>query len=397
MSAPWFDAPAPLLPDILALHGRWLGNKPAIICDDETLSWRALCDALCRFANGLHAAGLKPGDRVAVLMDNTPEMMVALFGIIQAGCVTVPLNLMVADEALAVMVRDADAIGVVASASQAPRLETLRREALSEEWPLGTGPWLCHGKTPEGWADFRTWLAGQSAEVPSVTLDDGDECNIIYSSGTTGKPKGIVHTHRRRLDWFRDLALALRYDRATVNLCAIGLFSNISWAGMGCTLLCGGTVVIMRQFDADQWLTAVARHGVTHSAMVPVQFQRILGSPAFGDADLASIKSLMCCGSPLEAELKARILETLNPQLVELYGLTEGLITTLEPEDAADRLASVGKPLVGIDLLILDDQDTPCPPGTPGEIVGRGPHLLSLIHISEPTRPRLVSRMPSSA
>ena len=133
----------------------------------------------------------------------------------------------------------------------------------------------------------------------------------------------------------------------------------------------------MPTFEAAAWLEAVERHRITHSSMVPVQFERILSAPRFEAADLGSIKSLMCCGSPLSAGLKARIMERLSPQLVELYGLTEGLITTLDPEDAKQRLASVGKPLMGTDLLILDKDDRPCSPGTPGEIVGRGRHLMT--------------------
>ncbi|MEE4174793.1 MAG: AMP-binding protein [Xanthomonadales bacterium] len=377
MSAPWFDAPAPLLPEVLDLNGRWMGCKPAVICDDKTLSWREFHRQLCQVANGLRDDGLQTGDRVAVLMDNSPDMLVILFGIIVAGGVTVPLNPLVADPGLANMIRDAGAIAVFASEAQAPRLEPQRAE------PGNVRHWYATGGGEAGWTSYDDWRATQSGGAPAVPLRDEDECNIIYSSGTTGQPKGIVHTHRRRLDWFYDLAIALRYDRASVNLCSIGLFSNISWAGMGCTLLTGGTVVIMRSFDAEDWLATVEARGVTHSAMVPVQFQRILSSPSFAETDLGTIKSLMCCGSPLGTDLKQAIMARLSPQLVELYGLTEGLITTLEPEDAVDRLSSVGKPLMGIDLLILDENDQPCAAGEAGEIVGRGRHLMAGYHERE--------------
>jgi len=103
-----------------------------------------------------------------------------------------------------------------------------------------------------------------------------------------------------------------------------------------------------------------------------VQFQRLLEHPDFDHYDVSSIKSLMCCGSPLHVALKQEIMRRLAPQLVELYGLTEGLITTLDPEDAVERPASVGRPLMGTELKILDDDDRECPTGVPGEIVGRG-------------------------
>jgi len=375
----WFDAPAPLLPEVLALNGRWLGRKPAVVCGDETVDWATFHEQLCRVANGLRAGGLEPGDRVAVLMSNGIEMLVSLFGIIVAGGVTVPLNTLVSDRGLRSMIEDAGAAAVIATGDQAGRLEELRRDSGER----GPAQWICAGGPPAGWSDWRAWVAQQPTQDPSTPLADEDECNIIYSSGTTGRPKGIVHTHRRRLDWFYDLAIALRYDRASVNLCSIGLYSNISWAGMGCTLLAGGTVVIMPAFDAGAWLEQVAKHRVTHSAMVPVQFQRILDDAGFDAADVSSIKSLMCCGSPLAAPLKRRIMERLAPQLVELYGLTEGVITTLEPEDAKDRLSSVGKPLMGTDLVILDDEDRPCPHGVAGEIAGRGRILMAGYHDRE--------------
>ncbi len=374
MSAPWFNAPAPLLPDVLALNGRWCGDKPAIICDETVLSWRAFHQQVCQVANGLRADGLETGDRVAVLMSSCTEMMVSLFGILCAGGVAVPLNVMVSEDGLVTMMKDARARALIVTGDHAGRLQD-RLDQLP-----GLRARYCCGASTRDWTDFSAWREAQAISAPGIELQDESECNIIYSSGTTGQPKGIVHTHRRRLDWFYDLCIALRIHRASVNLCSIGLFSNISWASMGCMALTGSTLVIMREFSAAQWLALVSRHRVTVTAMVPVQFQRILDDPAFADADLASIESLMCCGSPLTGDLKRGIMARISPRLIELYGLTEGLITTLEPEEAAGRLASVGKPLMGTDLLILDEQDRPCPPGEAGEIVGRGRILMAGYH-----------------
>jgi long-chain acyl-CoA synthetase len=379
MSSVWFDAPAPLLPDLIALNGRWLGDKPAVICDNEVISWAEFDRRTAQLANGLLGMGLGAGSRAAVLMSNSAEMMVVMWGIIRAGGVAVPLNVSVTDAGIEAMIRDSASTFVFASHDHARRLESLRLASTG----TASGGWFvagCDDGAAAGWIGLAPWLAAQESSDPAVALHDDDECNIIYSSGTTGLPKGIVHTHRRRLDWFYDLALALRYDRAAVTLCSLGLFSNISWVAMGCTFVTGGTVVVMRGFSAAGWLREVEHRGVTNAAMVPVQFQRIMEDPSFDKHDVSSIKCLMCCGSPLTGELKADVMQRLNPWLVELYGLTEGPCTTLEPEDAEGRLSSVGKPLPGTDILILDDEDRPCPPNVPGEIVGRGRMLMAGYH-----------------
>ena len=355
---PWFDAPAPLLPEILALHGRWLGDKPALIGVDETISWATLSRRLEQVANGLIADGLQPGQRVAVLMSNSVAMVEILFGVIRAGGVVVPLNTLVSADALAAMIADAEAVALFVGDDHAHRLQALTS--------------ACPGLRIHRQHRFAAWRDAQPVTPVALALADDAECNIIYSSGTTGLPKGIVHTHRRRLDWFYDLGLALRYDCGAVTLCSLGLYSNISWAAMGCTLLTGGTLVVLPGFDATGFLEAVETQRATHSAVVPVQFERMLALPDFDRHDLSSLRAIMCCGSPLAEATKRAVFRRFGCALIELYGLTEGLITTLSPEDAEQHMRSVGRPLPGTDLKILDEHDHELPPGQPGEIVGRG-------------------------
>lgn len=364
-----FDAPAPLLPHLIDRQSRWLADKPALICGDAVLSWREFGAATRRVAAALLAGGIRPGDRVLVLMRNGLEMVEAMFGTIRAGACVVPLNVSVSDEAVHGMLVDSGAVAVIATADHAPRFRAARC-AQVRQWVCVDAP-TADTDSPT-WLDFARWRDLAAPELPPADVDEDSLCNIIYSSGTTGVPKGIVHTHRRRIDWAFALAIALRYDSRAITLCPIGLYSNISWVSLLCTIVAGGTIVVEPVFDVARSIEVIASRRVTHMSIVPVMVQRLLEAPQRPAADLRSLRSIMCCGSPLPLELKRRAISEFGCDFIELYGLTEGVITTLAPEDARDRLASVGKPLPGTDIRLLGDDDREVAPGETGEIVGRG-------------------------
>jgi acyl-CoA synthetase (AMP-forming)/AMP-acid ligase II len=361
------DAPAPLLPEILALHGRWRANHPALICDEVSETWSEFTRNLNRCANSLLAGGVATGERVAVVMSNSAGKVHALFGIMTAGAVSVPINLSISDDAMLALILDSGARTIIASTDQHARLDAMR-ERLGD----AVKRFVLYDEAAPGWVAWTAFLYRGADASPRVSVGATDLLNIIYSSGTTGTPKGIAHTHRGRLDWAYDLAIALRYHSGARVLLTIGLYSNISWAAMLCALLAGGTLVVHRRFDPLRFLETVGELGITHTAMVPVQFQRVVELMCRHDYDVRSMQAMMCCGSPLPASLKQELFQRFPCGVIELYGLTEGVITTLDPEDAPGRWSSVGRPLLGTDIRILDQNDREAPRGEAGEIVSRG-------------------------
>ena len=368
----WFQAAEPLLADLIARHGKWRGAREAFVEGERRLTWAQFERATAQVANGLHAQGLQRGDRVAVLMDNSLELAVLLFGILRSGCVAVPLNVSITDAAVAGMIEDASARAVFASGTHCARIDALAPGSSRARAALRFG----HLSPGPPWQEFDPWRAAQPVSPPSAVIRPEDPCNIIYSSGTTGVPKGIVHSHRCRLNWAVDLALALRYRSDCVTLCSLGLFSNISWVAMLATVLVGGTVVLMTGFDAQAAASLIQTEGITHGTFVPLQLERLLALADLEHYRLDSLDTIMCCGSPLKLEVKREFPRRTGCNLIELYGLTEGLCTILAPEDFAAKTASVGKPFLGTDLRIIGEDNRELPAGATGEIVGSSPLLM---------------------
>lgn len=365
-----FDAPQPKFTDILALHGKWLGDKPALVMGERLLDWRSFDATQIQVANGLIALGVSKGDRVALITDNSIEMLEAMFGILRAGAVIVPLNLAVAPEGMQAMLQDSAVSAVFVSAPHVGRMEAVCRALPS----IQRGGRIVIGGRADGWTNYDVWRDAQNSENPGVETDDDDLFNIIYSSGTTGLPKGIAHTQSRRLAFARDLGMTCRFDTQARTLVNIGLYSNISMSSALFTLLVGGTVHIHEGFSPLAVLDTIQKHRITHLFMVPIQFQMIWEMDGFDDYDLSSLKCLLSVGSALHLELKQKLLTSVGQIVIEAYGLTEGPLTVIDGEDCVRLLGSVGKPIFGTDIRIINGDGVEVPAGIDGEIVGRGPH-----------------------
>ncbi len=372
----WFSPKPLLIPDIMAINAVSCSSKDAVVDGDLVVSWAEFGVGTLQVANALQRLGLGHGDRVIVLMTNSYEMIEAMFGIIRGGFCAVPLNCAISNDAVAGMIANSEAKAVIASGEHIARIESLRDRIGGDvqQRLVGIRP------VENGWHDYHKLRDAADTTALAVTIESSDECNIIYSSGTTGLPKGIVHDHACRAAWASDMAVALRYHSGARTLLNLGLFSNINWVAMLATIFAAGTMVVQRRFDVAQCLELIQREKITHTVMVPLQFQKLLEYECYDDYDLSSLDAYMCCGSPLAIAIKQDLVARMPGDFIELYGLTEGLVTTLGPEDMLEKVESVGRACPGQYLAVIDDDGNELPVGVAGEIVGQSRFMMAGYH-----------------
>lgn len=368
-----FELQAPLFHNFVDLHARWYPNKLAVLDEEKALSWQQLAERASQVANGLVGEGVKPGDSVAILMRNCVEYVEILYGAFKAGAVVVPLNTAVNNAGIQNMLVDSAAKVIFCCAPQANRW-------MPNEGPNSQDSRVIELDSESSNPDYSDWRNAHPRAFSDIEINDSAPCNIIYSSGTTGLPKGIKHTHRRRVQAMYELALAHRYHFGAISICPIGLYSNIAWASLFCSLIVGGTCVIRASFRPEDWIDDIERYQVTHTMMAPIMFQRILDAPNFSSVKVSSLQAVISGGSPLFAQLKQAVIDQFKCDVIELYGLTEGFMTTLQPEEAGGKLTSVGKPVRGNNYILVDNDGHIQPLGGTGEICTRSVHWMIEYH-----------------
>ena len=355
------------IPNYLARHAARAPAQPAVKCDGVVRTWGDFDRRLNKIARTLAGMGLGRGDKIAVLAANSIEYLETFMGALRAGVCVVPLSTMAAADALEKMLEDCDA-KVLFLSDQYRALVEPYEDRLAKLIPGGR---VAYDFERPGWCNFEEWLAAAGDAPVDVGLQPLDDFNIIYSSGTTGLPKGILHSHALRsqlaVKW-----VGFDFSPDTISLVSTPLYSNTTLVALLTTLALGGTAVLMRRFDVARFLDLAQAERVTHAMLVPVQYQRILAHPEFDRYDLSSFKCKLSTSAPLRSQIKVDCLARWPGRLIEIYGLTEGggscmLEANLHP----DKLHTVGRPGEGVELRFLDEEGKELPAGEVGEIAGR--------------------------
>jgi acyl-CoA synthetase (AMP-forming)/AMP-acid ligase II len=357
--------------DFGALIGAWGIEKSdgrALADSNSELSWREVAQATARIAAQLQRDGLQRGQAVAILgTSNIPYALVYL-AVVRAGGCAAPLTTSATPAQLAAMFKDSGAMHLFVDSA---KLADIQNVALGDVKIIMLDDAV--GEHPA----LTDWMAEEGAHFDATPPAATDPFNIIYSSGTTGTPKGIIHSHGMR---WHQMAGGFKsiYSRDTRSLVSTPLYSNTTLAVFLPTVCHGGFARIMEKFDARAYLDHALTDQTTHTMLVPVQYQRLMAYPQFDSYDLSSFIVKFCTSAPFAAELKADVLQRWPGGLVEIYGMTEGgVVCMLQAHHHPHKLHTVGQPVTGHELIVLDEDDNRLPSGSKGVLTGRSPTMMS--------------------
>ncbi|WP_299195489.1 fatty acid--CoA ligase [uncultured Erythrobacter sp.] len=365
--------------DIVRDHAAATPDTPAFTFGDEVITFAELESGANRVANALTALGVTKGERVSFLGKNHPLYFEALLGAAKIGAVMTPVNWRLAAPEVAYILGNCEARVVFVAEGFAEMLERVRGDCPRVEHVIGIDA-PDHSGT-----DYRTWRGGHPDTPPADAPGPKDDALQLYTSGTTGRPKGAVMTHgsilsssdgAEKRDWQEPV-------EGDVTLLAMPCF-HISGTGTGIgTMVAGSNSIVLPEYDPTKALDLIANFNISKIFLVPAAIQILLNHPRVREVDFSRLKYVTYGASPIPLELMREAMEVLGCGFVQMYGMTEtsGTIVALDPEDhvpeGSPRMRSVGTPLAGVELKIIDEQGNELPADTVGEIATRSSKNMS--------------------
>lgn len=396
--------PAVPLWDSLEVSARRYPNKPALVFFNRHYSYAELHHAAERLAARLAALGMQRGDRVLVMMQNCPQLVIAHYAIARANAVVVPVNPMnradelrhyIVDAQAKIAITTGDLAAELAQASNGvPPADALQHLIVTQFSDAYDPASSAAGGVPAQWQDWLatehplpTMMAGTAHHwqdalaaddpVPALLVGSNDLALLPYTSGTTGQPKGCMHTHASIL---HNAMATMHWINGTPEMVALGVLPLFHITGLVCvmhaTIAAGGTLVIMPRWDRDLAGRLVSEHSVTHWICIPTMIIDLLASPRLEQYDFSSLVFIGGGGSAMPQAVAERLFDQFGLRFVEGYGLTETAAATIFNPCDAPKLQCLGIPFLSVDARVLDlDSLEELPVGEQGEIVIHGPQV----------------------
>jgi long-chain acyl-CoA synthetase len=381
-------------------------QEVAVFFEGHAISYGDLARQIEAFAVGLRLRGIQPGDRVAILLPNVPHFLPAYFGAIRAGAIAIPMNPTYRPPEMQQIFTDAQVAAAVVWSDVLPLVQqaigedTIPRFLISAALPAGeekAAPPSGAPATPIASVKIISFeqllgeaaaaLGAGKAPAPLAEPDPGDVAVILYTSGTTGKPKGVMLTHRNLLSNAEAIIQLADLGPQDVLLSVLPLFHVFgSTVCMVAPLLAGVPIVLMPKFDPRRLLPTIQQHKVTILAGVPSMYALLLRTPLTGQ-DISSLRLCVSGGAALPGEILRTFKEKFGIPLIEGYGLTEtSPAAVFNPPKGVQKAGSIGLPIPGVEVQIHNSQDHPLPAGQIGEIAIRGPNVMKgYYHMPEAT------------
>jgi long-chain acyl-CoA synthetase len=371
------------LGDFLIRASRWFPEKTATVFEDTRMTFAQLNGRVNALSHVLMDMGVKSQDRVAVLCQNSHYFLEAFFGIAKINAVSTNLNWRLSPKELAFVLEDSGANVVFLSRRFEAAYPTLRELAGNRCRFVAI-----EGSLP-GAEDYEALIARYPSEEPAVEVGHEDVVLQMYTSGTTGRPKGVMLSHKNIVANAVNTMIEMEYGRRIKLLSVLPLFHIALYAVLNCVFV-GGTTVFLHGFNPQTVLSVIEKEKITRLSFTPAMFALLLEHPDFDKSDLSSVEFIGYASAPMPRALLRRAMEKFKCDFCQSFGMTEmsPVMTVLPPQDhvldgpeyKVRRLESVGRPICNVQVRVVDEKGAICPPGEVGEIIGRGDTVMKGYH-----------------
>ena len=374
--------------DFLSISFAICPERDAMVFDGVRSSYRQTCERINRLANALRGLGIKKGDRVGVLQVNCSQYIESYFAAAKIGAIFVPLNFRAKGEELSYMISNAAARALLAGERY---LEIVER--ILPEIPTVKNLICFEAIQRDRFDCYEDLINSSQANEISEEIGDDDLTILMYTSGTTGRPKGVPLRHSGFVSYVLENVEPANPEIEEKNVLTVPLYHVAGMQAMLAAIYGGRTLVLMRQFDTEEWMKTVQQEKATRAMLVPTMLKWVVDHPDFKNYDLESLKVITYGAAPMPFEVIKKAIEEMPwVRFINAFGQTEtaSTITSLGPEDHViegteeekernlKRLAcSIGKPLPDVEIRIVDGGGKTLPPNQVGEIIARGPRIMT--------------------